>query len=218
MRQATNSISASTLAALQSATAAQLTRWVTIRRATGTNDGAGGVGRSMADAATVAASITKQTRMAESVQGGGLKPVSWWKLLVPLYTDLRPDDQVTLLGSFSVSLGKPAGGTFTLTFGAQTTPGQAYGATAATVQAALEALTSIGTGNVAVAGASGGPYCVALKGTLAGSSGLLTGSGASLTGSGAAFGITQPIFEVVGTDEGLSEATVLTATLVKLKA
>jgi hypothetical protein len=69
---------------------------------------------------------------------------------------------------------------------------------------------------VAVAGAAGGPYRVTLKKDQASSTGLLTGSGASLTAG--ALVVTQPIFEVVGTDEGLSEATVLTATLCKLKA
>lgn len=42
------------------------------------------------------------------------------------------------------------GGTFTGTFGGQTTTALAYNATAAVVQAALEALSSIGSGNVAV--------------------------------------------------------------------
>jgi hypothetical protein len=48
--------------------------------------------------------------------------------------------------------GSPTGGTFTLTFGAQTTTAIPYNATAAQVQAALEALSSILTGNVACYG------------------------------------------------------------------
>lgn len=43
-------------------------------------------------------------------------------------------------------------GTFTITFGGQTTAPIAHDATAATVQAALEALSTIGTGNIAVTG------------------------------------------------------------------
>ena len=44
----------------------------------------------------------------------------------------------------------PTSGTFTLSFGGQTTSGIAYNASAATVQAALEGLSSIGSGNVSV--------------------------------------------------------------------
>jgi hypothetical protein len=47
-------------------------------------------------------------------------------------------------------------GTYTLTFGGQTTAAIAWDATAAQVQAALEALSTIGTGNVSVTGMSGG--------------------------------------------------------------
>jgi hypothetical protein len=46
--------------------------------------------------------------------------------------------------------GGPTGGTFTLTFGSQTTTPLAHDATAAQMQAALEKLSSIGTGNVKV--------------------------------------------------------------------
>lgn len=42
------------------------------------------------------------------------------------------------------------GGTFTITYGAQTTAALAWNASAATVQAALEALSSVGVGNVKV--------------------------------------------------------------------
>lgn len=50
-------------------------------------------------------------------------------------------------------------GTYTLTFGGQTTAALDYDATAAEVQAALEALSSIGTGNVSV---TGGPISSAV--------------------------------------------------------
>lgn len=55
--------------------------------------------------------------------------------------------------------GTPTGGTFTLTYNGQTTAGIAYNASAATVQAALEALSNIGVGEAVC---SGGP----LGGTL----------------------------------------------------
>jgi hypothetical protein len=43
-----------------------------------------------------------------------------------------------------------ASGTFTLTYNGQTTTGIAWNASAATVQSALEALSNIGVGDVAV--------------------------------------------------------------------
>ena len=59
------------------------------------------------------------------------------------------------------------GGTFTLTFDGQTTDDLDWDATAAEVQAALEALSTIGAGNVAVTGDDGGPYTVTFQGDLA---------------------------------------------------
>lgn len=56
---------------------------------------------------------------------------------------------------------------FTVTFGGQTTTAIAAAATAATVQAALEALSTIGAGNVAVTGSTSGPYTLTFQGALA---------------------------------------------------
>jgi len=53
--------------------------------------------------------------------------------------------------------GAPTGGTFTLTFGAQTTSAIAYNATAAQVQTALQALSSVGASNALVTGSAGRP-------------------------------------------------------------
>lgn len=65
--------------------------------------------------------------------------------------------------------GNPTGGTFTLSSGGQTTTGLAPDASAATVQAALEALTTIGADNVLVtADDDGGPYSIEFIGDLAG--------------------------------------------------
>lgn len=67
----------------------------------------------------------------------------------------------------------PTGGTFTLSFTnplnsqTDTTTALDFDATAAEVQAALEALTTIGTGNVTVTGPDGGPFDVTFVGTLA---------------------------------------------------
>lgn len=77
----------------------------------------------------------------------------------------------------------PTGGTFTLTYAGQTTGAIAYNASAATVLAALEALSNIGVGDVAVTGAAGGPWTVTFTGALEESNvAEMTGSAASLTG------------------------------------
>lgn len=79
--------------------------------------------------------------------------------------------------------GSPTGGTFTLTFGANTTTTIAFNATAATVQAALVALASIGANNVTVSGAAGGPWTVEFIGAKADASqALLTKDATGLTG------------------------------------
>jgi len=57
-------------------------------------------------------------------------------------------------------------GTFTLSFGAATTAGIAYNASAATVDAALEAISTIPAGGVAVTGSAGGPWTVTFTGAL----------------------------------------------------
>jgi len=73
------------------------------------------------------------------------------------------------------------GGTFTLTFGGYTTATPIdYNATAATVQAALRALPSVGSSNATVTSGSVGNYTV----TFTNVTGTLTGSGTNLTGTG----------------------------------
>jgi len=66
--------------------------------------------------------------------------------------------------------GTPTGGTFTLTYSGQTTSTIAYNATAATVLAALQALSNIGDNDVSVTGGPGPgtPYVVTFKGVLGG--------------------------------------------------
>src|SRR5947209_2704092 len=79
--------------------------------------------------------------------------------------------------------GAPTGGTFTLTFGANTTTGIAFNAAASAVQSALVALASIGAGNVTVTGSNGGPWLVDFTGTLGyASHTLMTANSAGLTG------------------------------------
>ena len=67
---------------------------------------------------------------------------------------------------------RATGGTFTLSFGGETTAPIAYNAPPATVQAALRALASIGSGGVTVSGGPGSasgafPYAVVFTGPLA---------------------------------------------------
>lgn len=63
--------------------------------------------------------------------------------------------------------GAPTGGTFTLSFVNQATAPIAYNADAASVAAAVNALSAIGSGNVTVTGSAGGPYTVTFGGVLA---------------------------------------------------
>lgn len=77
--------------------------------------------------------------------------------------------------------GSPTGGTFTLTYAGQTTSAIAYNANAATIQAALEALSTIGAGNVNVTGS--GPFTVEFINDLADENiAAMTADGSSLTG------------------------------------
>lgn len=81
---------------------------------------------------------------------------------------------------------QPTGGTFTLTFNSETTSAIAYNATAATVQAAIEALTTPVAGDVLCTGGPlpGNPIVVEFKGAYAKSDvAAMTASGASLTGA-----------------------------------
>ncbi|WP_280244253.1 major capsid protein [Nocardia abscessus] len=88
--------------------------------------------------------------------------------------------------------GSPTGGTFTLSFGGDTTTALPYNATAAQVQAALALLPSIGTGNVAVSGPAGGPYTVTFQGVLGATNvALITATGAFTGGSSPSIAVVQ---------------------------
>lgn len=81
--------------------------------------------------------------------------------------------------------GTPTGGTYTLSFGGQTTAAIPYNATAAQVRTALEALSTIGSGNVTTTGGPhpGSAVAVTFTGTLANTDvAQMTASSASLTG------------------------------------
>lgn len=84
-----------------------------------------------------------------------------------------------------VTVSDATGGTFKLSYQGQTTAAIAYNATAAAVQTALAALTTVGTGNVAVTGNAGGPWTVTFVGTLLDGTAALTADGTLLEGTGA---------------------------------
>jgi hypothetical protein len=84
---------------------------------------------------------------------------------------LHPPTKATITGT-------PTGGTFTLTYGGDTTSAIAYNAAASAVETALEALDSIPADSLTVTGSAGGPYTIVGLGDDSG----LTASGASLTG------------------------------------
>lgn len=92
------------------------------------------------------------------------------------------DVQGALINNYTVSLGAPTAGNFTLTFNGQTTANIVFNATAAAVQAALALLSSVPPGSLIVTGPSGGPYGIQYTSVLAGSALAITGSGTGLTG------------------------------------
>lgn len=69
----------------------------------------------------------------------------------------------------------PSDGTFLLSFGGQLTGSLAFDADASVVQAALEGLSTVGSGNVTVSGFAGGPYTVDFAGALSGPQPTITG-------------------------------------------
>ena len=94
--------------------------------------------------------------------------------------------------------GGPTGGTFKLSFKGYTTGALAFDAVGATVQAALEALSSIGTTGVTVTGAAGGPYVITFANQLGNQAvPLITPDSTLLTGG------TTPLVTVVRTTPGV---------------
>lgn len=97
--------------------------------------------------------------------------------------------------------GGPTGGTFTITWSGQTTAALAYNATAAQVQTALEALSNIAPGDVAVTGAAGGPWTLTWGGTQLGENVASPTTTESFTGG------TTPDITIATTTAGGAAAT-----------
>lgn len=89
-----------------------------------------------------------------------------WKPNVTIDISLFSQNGTSEVQTLTIG-GSPTGGTFTVTFAGQTTAAIAYNAAASAVQTALQALSTIGAGNVAVTGSAGGPYTVTFQGALA---------------------------------------------------
>lgn len=209
-----DNFTAAELAALTAAQTVSLVYPFQVQRKSAGVDALGTPAASWSNQSVLLGALSRASRIVERVEGGELRSIVTWKLQVPVLSDLLPQDRVLQLAVFNLTLGAPSAGTFTLTFGAQTTGALSYAAAAAAVQAALEGLSSIGSGNVSVRGSAGGPYWVAFTGALKTTQGLLTGSGTGLTGG--ALATLSPIFEVIGTDAGLADASALTAELVRM--
>ncbi|TXS42932.1 hypothetical protein [Streptomyces sp. t39] len=97
--------------------------------------------------------------------------------------------------------GGPTGGTFTITWSGQTTGAIAYNATAAQVQTALEALSNIAPGDVAVTGAAGGPWTLTWGGTQLGENVAAPTTTEAFTGG------TSPDITIATTTAGGTAAT-----------
>lgn len=96
--------------------------------------------------------------------------------------------------------GSPTGGTFTLSYGGQTTSGIAFDATTSTVQTAFTGLSTVGSGNATVSG-SAGAYVVTFASALAARNVLdIIANGSSLTGGTVpSVAVTTTVF---GTESG----------------
>lgn len=103
--------------------------------------------------ATSATHTFNQNRLHEARPGTGRTvaiklPASITYAAGTILGELIGNNEVQLL----TRAGTISGGTWTLTFGGQTTSAMAYNADAATIQAAIEALSTVGAGNILVTG------------------------------------------------------------------
>ncbi len=136
--------------------------------------------------------------------GIGAGRVIFAPMTTPVPTDIGDMLQVTTASNASevqslVTSGTPTGGTFKLRFRGYETATIAYNAAAAAIQAALESLGSIGTGNLV---AAGGPLPAAVTLTFAGT--LANQNMPSITVTSPAFtGGTTPAAAVTTTTPGV---------------
>jgi len=155
----------------------------------GTNGGAGGQFASSSSASTgiavfpqgapnagnVLVADAGNRRIQEFTATGAWVRAWGWDVIVPGGTGeqvgapLNEQQTVSWSGGGIININ---GGTFTLTFNSQTTAGIPWNATAAEVDAALEALAAVGAGNVSVSGgpgdSNGASFTVEFTGALGG--------------------------------------------------
>jgi hypothetical protein len=101
------------------------------------------------------------------------------------------DDQYMPGNEFNTVVIDATGGTYTLTFGGQTTSALAYDANAATVLAALEALSTIPTGSIRVEDTGTLTYTVEFGGSLGETDQTLTSTATGLTGGAGTATVTE---------------------------
>lgn len=99
----------------------------------------------------------------------------------PLYGFETYSSQLVPKGA-KIFLGGASGGTFTVTYGGQTTSALAYNISAANFKTAILGLSSVGAGNAEAVAVTGG-FEIYFKGALAGQTASVTADFASLTGS-----------------------------------
>lgn len=166
----------------------------------------------------VGATNEVQTITADGTPNGGTWTISWngqtTSAIAAAATAYTVRDALCALSNIAGTdevqtltiTGTPTGGTFTITYSGQTTAGIAYDANAATVQAALEALSNIGSGDVVCTGGAlpGTPVVITFRQALGRQNvALMTASGAGLTGG------TAPAAAVALTTQGVdSDVTV----------
>lgn len=102
-------------------------------------------------------------------------------------------------------------GDYTLTYSGQETAAIAFDATAAEVQAALEALSNIAPGDVVVTGADGGPYTVEFTGSLARTNvAQMTSDATNLTGGASTATVATSVAGVAASTADYASGTVIT--------
>lgn len=106
----------------------------------------------------------KKTELIRKARDGSVFCADYSASAITVLTDGGSTSEVQTV---TIS-GTPTGGNFTLTFQGQTTGAIAHNASAATVEAALEALSNLGASDVTVTGSAGGPYTVTFGGVYAG--------------------------------------------------
>lgn len=143
------------------------------------------------------------TKIFAGINGGGTSgaELAWF---APVGTTAPTDATSALTAAASEAqtvtiTGAPTGGTFTLSFGGQTTTGIAYNAVAGAVQSALVALSTVGAGNVTVSGGPGPttPYVVTFANQLQWS------DQPTMTATGTFTGGTTPAIAVTTTTPGV---------------